>query len=828
MCLSTITGIMSRRGFHTEGVVIPTLLWKTTQSTPIAKSSVKSWLRARLSEEMLRRRGRHKRSSTYPIRSQFERTDSIHHLELSEQDILSDVALTDGSLKIADENTKSSSSASAPGVVLQKTCQEPFGSEKKYEEHGTMLYQNYMGDKQVDGSGKPLIENLQLFQEGSDETKQDLLKQMPSQATELTNSTSFQQSRDFRDALDIINMNKEFFLKVLQDPSSHLAHNFHSRRASRTGYNKSVSFPLPGSSDRRSSGPGRLKLKQDGGEGHAKDRELQVGSQDPKSEYESTEDMCRQSVPSIATEYRADVVLKFNQSMAEIGDSSSSSHSPKRNRRAIKRFRDLKQKIKHAIRESKYERHRISMDALLHKIPHRHGFSKDLKELADQLKTSSPNTDGKASPGSSCRSDYSVPSTGKSGRRSISRTSSLNESLDRYCQLYESTINREAKHLISGMQLKAEERDSPKSLGRIHSSPELKYLFYQSPEDGEAFSIATPAKVVADDNVSIRSNSDEQMNLDLPVASEYLPQLHTLVESQIEEKSVEVNEIDYIFGDQQGSICLNDSEPYDEVGLVSDDLENVMGEDSSHSKQEIRLTMQDSDSTDNRSSSGIVSIPEDSEDSSHFSNAVDGLPNQQEDKSSIDIKDVGIWRKQEIDSDVFNLQVDAKYKPTFNYVRDILELSGFSGSESLGTWHSDDQPVDPSLFEEVEGCMLLDPDCSGQEEGGYCNHLLLFDLTNEVLMDIYERSYTYCPMQLSSLSHIRPMPVGHHVLKEVWTNISWYLGSRPNFDWSLDYVVSRDLGKDDGWLNLQFDTECVGLELEDFIFDDLLEEIIRA
>ncbi|KAL2528493.1 uncharacterized protein Fot_21094 [Forsythia ovata] len=61
---------------------------------------------------------------------------------------------------------------------------------------------------------------------------------------------------------------------------------------------------------------------------------------------------------------------------------------------------------------------------------------------------------------------------------------------------------------------------------------------------------------------------------------------------------------------------------------------------------------------------------------------------------------------------------DIQYKSEFNYVRDVLELSGFSGNEILGKWHSAEQPVDPSVFEEVEGCLIAQPDCSGNEEGG--------------------------------------------------------------------------------------------------------------
>lgn len=173
--------------------------------------------------------------------------------------------------------------------------------------------------------------------------------------------------------------------------------------------------------------------------------------------------------------------------------------------------------------------------------------------------------------------------------------------------------------------------------------------------------------------------------------------------------------------------------------------------------------------------------------------------------------------KNLMENDIPHLQLDAKDKADFNYVRDILKLSGFSGNEALGTWHSDDQPLDPLMYEEVEGCLLPDPDCSGHEEGENCSHLLLFDLINEALMEIHERSYSYCPG-----------PAGHQVLKEVWSLIRWHMSPRPEVHQPVDRVVIKDLAKRDGWMNLKCDTECVGHELEDLIFDDILEEVFVA
>jgi len=174
-----------------------------------------------------------------------------------------------------------------------------------------------------------------------------------------------------------------------------------------------------------------------------------------------------------------------------------------------------------------------------------------------------------------------------------------------------------------------------------------------------------------------------------------------------------------------------------------------------------------------------------------------------------------------------HLQVDGKDEAEFNYVKDILKLSGYSGNQLLGTWHSSQQPVDPSVFVELESCSLLEPECSPTKEGIPSNHLLLFDLINEVLLKIYERSVSYWPTPLALSSRTHPMPKGYRVLEEVWACINWYMGcSKPEAEQSSEHITTRDLSKDDGWMNLQFDAECVALEVEGMIFQDLLTEIV--
>lgn len=193
--------------------------------------------------------------------------------------------------------------------------------------------------------------------------------------------------------------------------------------------------------------------------------------------------------------------------------------------------------------------------------------------------------------------------------------------------------------------------------------------------------------------------------------------------------------------------------------------------------------------------------------------------------SAVDIPKVGSPLKQ-CYPEVLQTQVDTKHVSEFNYVKDILELSGFTGNKFLGTWNSTGQPVDPSVFEKVEGCPLTEFDISENEEACSYNRLLMFDLINEVLIEIYDKSSSYFPVPLTCRSHISPMPVGYHVLGEVWTNTKWYLSWKPESYQSLDDAVGRDLDRGDGWMNLQFDAECVGLEIEDMVFDDLMDEML--
>ncbi|KAI7732086.1 hypothetical protein M8C21_031365 [Ambrosia artemisiifolia] len=172
-------------------------------------------------------------------------------------------------------------------------------------------------------------------------------------------------------------------------------------------------------------------------------------------------------------------------------------------------------------------------------------------------------------------------------------------------------------------------------------------------------------------------------------------------------------------------------------------------------------------------------------------------------------------------------QMDSSKKDDdFTYVKKILERSGFIKNGFQQAWYSTNHPLDPFVFQEIESHYVHDPERFAEEVFELSHRLLIFDLVDEVLLTMYERLCTYYPKKLSSYCHISPVPTGSLVLDEVWNNVRRFLNFEHDINESLNDIVSRDLKSDDGWMNLQLDSECVGLDLEDLILDEVIEEMV--
>lgn len=161
-----------------------------------------------------------------------------------------------------------------------------------------------------------------------------------------------------------------------------------------------------------------------------------------------------------------------------------------------------------------------------------------------------------------------------------------------------------------------------------------------------------------------------------------------------------------------------------------------------------------------------------------------------------------------------------------NYVREILKVAGLNKNGFHEEWYSSEQPLSPFIFDEVEESWWpLESECSQENLILLYHHQLLFDLINEVMLHLHETSSTYYPRALSTSCQVNPLRETSNEL-EVLKNLGKYIGLQSELDQPLNEPVERDLAKADGWMNLQIDSECVALELDDIIFDELLEELI--
>ncbi|KAI3435364.1 DUF4378 domain-containing protein [Psidium guajava] len=574
----------------------------------------------------------------------------------------------------------------------------------------------------------------------------------------------------FPDPLDRIDLDKELVLKVLQDKGSFSARNFDGQNAVtlKTGSSRSGTSPVSNQSGADVLVPGTSRDKEEEG---------------------CSKSSFGQDTRLVESDASVSVPVLFLKKQGK-------------NQVVSRRFKNLKKKLKHVMKASRNEKHRIAMDGILDKIPQDHERSMEIKE--DVIR--------KWKDVASER-DYSSPPR-QGNPRGMKRTPSLDVSLEKYCQLFESSFNREAKHSGTGTsRVRGQEKILPcevsaRSLARICSLPELKSSSFRTENSSVSFFTGTPVRTPTDTDVSRGSSFDAASNQNFRLA---LEKLDVHVEDEVDDEKIDHSEASSV--SQKG----NQLTPVASSQDMCDSTEDVIELTSVPSIKQV-------DTESNQRSLVLVGVESDSSAICCRETSRSDMP------PAVDNDEVHLENAEsssyQLDMDLMYVPVDLKDIELFNYVKDVLDLSGFGGSESLGRWHSGDQPVDPLVYEEVEGCSPPNLESLEDNEGGHFDHLILFDLINEVLVNIYQRSFGYYPRPLSSLCRVHPMPEGFRVLEEVWASISFYTSLRPELDPAMDYVTARELERHDGWMNLRFDSECVGLELEDLILDDLLEELI--
>ncbi|URE14932.1 Myb-like DNA-binding domain [Musa troglodytarum] len=728
-----------------------------------------------------RSREKDKKQNTSPSSSQMQRTLSIHHLESDDYVSPDEQTPQNGNFATeltADETECSSTNEAVPALPMTSETatvekQSRFGRSKS---HVNWASRHQLVDKELNEARDSIPNGL-----GRD--------------------ASLYKSKEFMEMLQLFSENKELFLKFLQDPTFIFTDYTQEQQASIPAMKltKSGSFPAAGWSHRN------RPLSLD-------DKQEETGSIDaPSSTCNAVEDAAH-SMESMAHPDAANMLKAESEALdcAELGFAETKNTKNVGN--VSTRFKVLKQKIKYIIKENKKEHQRISMDSILHKIPYGEKVSENVKKEAEGL------WHGRLAKSISRAKKIGLPSSSsKHTIRSIRKSSSLTESLGRYSQLLEYVSSTESKRSPDMSMMFKEDTDSlrqktPKVLKRIFSLPELPTGSASKDLRNEVSNsqllvrptsraVARSSSVKTCDTSQVDSvaalTADEQSIEPEKLVEHSLEEDVSGIPVETEEPSVPIDEQEQSIVDEDSFSSLDGSKILVTDSNVQEDATSPTGE-TPHSEAE---------------ESELMTIPE-ADFGMDASLTMENVEQKQIEQTPTQTK------LSEFSS--FHIQVHEGEEAEFEYVRNILMMSGFSSEEAFGEWHLPDQPVDPSLFEDS----LHDLETAAAEPDITLKHMLLFDLINEVLLETYDTSFAYCPWVLHADCQIRPLPVGHRVLEEVWAVISKHLSYQLLLDQTVESTVARDFTRNDGWMNLQYDTEYVALDLEDLLLEDLIDEIV--
>ncbi|XVF68762.1 hypothetical protein PTKIN_Ptkin11bG0027300 [Pterospermum kingtungense] len=592
-------------------------------------------------------------------------------------------------------------------------------------------------------------------------------------AKKVNKEVSDNQVKEGVDVLEIFKLNKDLFLDILQDPNIGISQHFPGKQTSKTvKFTKSVSFPMPNSSRSRYLWSSTLDHKQQEVWYFKKGEKSRAGTELSKLRALRTDN--DDDSRSIITE--------------EASTSSRGSDSQRWNHLVMSRLKYIKQRIKQALKEKrKSSSHTLVVPESLEKT----AMEKDVNNFDNSTENAS---------------DHDT----RNGRvNRIRRTKSINESLDRYTRLFEHSVNKKADHLhhSKSLTLTGEDKVSsrsgraPKFFRRISSLSDVESFYSLLHEvSRDALSSELPNYVANKESDDARN---ELKSIRIPEDVDRFEPVEAVLETESQEKLIE--------GNKHESDSLLVDENHEEIAKpceVDEEIVELPSEKTSpHQEQESAFAVNQSRELTQPTLEGLgLNRP--------------SLPKGEADQSFTLSKDRRISHES-VEYETMGISTD----PCYNYVKDLLHLSGFIQNEPLQTWYSADQPLNPSLFKELETLLHPEQEFSIEEIGSNCDHRLVFDLVNEALLEISENSPIYFPEPFMFNRRTTPMLRVKNVLQEVRTRVSRTLASQPESDQSLDDIVARDLAKD-GWMNLQAEAEIVALELEDLVFDELLDEVL--
>lgn len=678
--------------------------------------------------------------------------------------------------------------------------------------------------------------------------------------SQLNGNGVVRESKDFVDALETLNSNKELLLKLLQDPDSLLLKHIQDFQNSQAGkpatLESSKNFEGGKSLGEEIKSSGQCDQSINHKHLHYPVRKIDESNSTMLSKKGGNSKMLDRIV-----------VLKPSPArIQKLSDMSGSTSSPQSHQKETGRvsshfsLKEIQRRLRQAIGEGRKEPHSITTDGILHKIPSGFHDSGDKRIARESVGINLPS---KTSP----RMEHTQPTVFASRRdeRTKPRASQpnikdefistrtthhrrLNSAAVTQSTNRESVLKGETKKRLSEM-LYSVEKDQvlttqgiSKTLGRILSLPGYKLLSSrlapgrdQEPDLlSQEMRLSSLQQLTQENDTNLSSPSSQ--NLETPPSTPLIDAEWQAGEELNSEGTVEDVEI-------TDNICMEESRHLD----VSESDENklcVMSEGCNKERSYLQPGLQpyeEMSQLENISvsvspgSSPIQKVelprcinenPEQPSPASvlepFFSDDIISPQSATTEPTKFPMRPRQIHFEEHDNPAVVvtssvsevNLRTSENDKiANFKYVRTVLEASGLSCDQFLEQWCSSEQLLDPSLFDEVEVSHSLMPD----------NPKLIFDCISEVLVEIHERISSGSPWMSSIKPCVRPFPVGEKFIQEVYKGIDRHL--QLQVPCTLEQTVEKDMSVE-AWMNLQFEIESVVIEMGDAIVEDLMEETV--
>ncbi|PKU68197.1 hypothetical protein MA16_Dca012866 [Dendrobium catenatum] len=754
--------------------------------------------------------------------TQLMRTISVHQLESSDNATSGELGQmtsdSEGStIALSLDETNFLAMSEHESLVTNGLYGSVGGKQGAHEAWNAAGFDIGSMSRKLDELGNHLLDEHIILKEKLFEARDALLKQKDSDPKGMTVEFSL-LSKIFMDTLQLFNTNREALYNVCKGQNSFAANDIQAlvSPAKNRASNRSVS--LAGLElSRNAAGipiPSRMQIECD-----------EFINQGSKPDSGDLPTKTFGIIPNL-----------------EVVSSSNEPRKQGETKTVLRRLRELKQRLKGVIVESKKERHRISMDRILDKVPSRKKLPENEEDDKSHLKDESVARGGqgfkfnRVAPGSSIE---------KISLNGIQRSRSLTESLDRYSQLLDSiSVNkvRKAPERSNSMQEGSGllHRELPKTHRRMPSNPEFlsSFSFVKDVQSEVYIAFKLSKKLTLeplDGDLAPTVGASDNLNKDIvmqPAVEEIVCEQEQPLDSNIVANAVKANASDETVtptvetsitetkGNERRPGSVNEC-----IQIVPFQFSNILAEKIDlFNEQESQIEDEPNVKPEKTSPISVLDpyieepvsplkfiVMAGSDWQQLQENVEDPLPCPKA-WNDVDFNEFNIAKMSTTSGDQANsshAHVDEKDSARFNYVKHILSKSSY---EALLC-----ETEDSSIEVDAASPMLCDMPFEEQ---------LIYDLINEVLFEIYEYSTVQSSWLSRFHSKIRSMPTGSYLLEEVWAEIRWHLSSPQGLDNMVDKILVRNFTRTDDWMNLYRDAECFGLLLEQLILDDLLDEVI--